>query len=381
MTTGEWPRAIYLHIPFCRQRCHYCDFATGLGTPALIEEYVQVLCQDIARTPQADQPIETIFFGGGTPSLLAAEQVQRIMTALEQRFQILPSAEISLEANPGTTQLSHWWGYRAAGINRVSLGVQAFQPHLLQVCGRVHGVSEVYDTLADLRQVGLTNINLDLIFGLPDQTLSDWQESLTAVLEIAPPHVSLYDLTLEPGTRFGRRYQPGSRPLPPEEDTVTMYLEARSRLLAAGYEHYEVSNFARPGYACRHNRVYWLNQSYYGLGMGATGYVQGVRRENPKTLHGYFRAVREGTEPGPEPESLEDQWLNTLMLGLRLQEGLDLAVLRYRFGASRVDDALRVLAPYGDQGWLTWEDGRLRLIPPQGWLWINTILLALWPDD
>jgi putative oxygen-independent coproporphyrinogen III oxidase len=377
-TASAYPQALYIHIPFCRQRCHYCDFATGLGTPALIAEYVDVLCEEIRTTPSGSQPLETIFFGGGTPSLLTGEQLQQIMAAVREHFTVHSQAEISLEANPGTTSLEQWSAYQAAGINRVSLGVQAFQPHLLQACGRLHGVAEVYSTLADLRQVGLNNINLDLIFGLPQQTLADWQESLQAVLGIAPPHVSLYDLTLEANTPFGRRYQPGSRPLPTEAETVEMYLLAREVLTQAGYEHYEISNFAQPGYACRHNHVYWRNQSYYGLGMGATGYVLGIRRENPRTLHGYFREIRTGIRPQPAPETLEDQWFNTLMLGLRLQEGLDLNTLGLTFGWERVAQALARLAPYHRQGWVSWEQGRLRLLPPQGWLMANTVLLALW---
>lgn len=374
----DYPRAIYLHIPFCRQRCHYCDFATGLGTEAQIAEYVQVLCQEIAATPTGEQAIETIFFGGGTPSLLSGEQLQRIMDSLRQHFRIDPQAEISLEANPGTTSLDNWYAYRAAGINRVSLGVQAFQPHLLRLCGRLHGVEEVYATLADMRQAGFSNFNLDLIFGLPEQTLADWQASLEAVLEIAPPHVSLYDLTLEPNTPFGKRYRPGSRPLPSEEETVAMYVMARQVLLAAGYEHYEISNFAWPGFACRHNRVYWGNQSYYGLGMGATGYVRGVRRENPRTLSAYFQEIRSGIRPQPQPETEQDHWLNTLMLGLRLQEGLNLATLQATFGSARVEQTLERLQPYQQRGWVSWEQGWLRLLPPQGWLMANEVLLALW---
>jgi len=378
ITASAYPEALYIHIPFCRQRCHYCDFATGLGTATLIAEYVDVLCEEILGTDTSHQPLTTIFFGGGTPSLLTGEQLLQIMTTLRRHFRVDPQAEISLEANPGTTSVENWTAYRTAGINRVSLGVQAFQPHLLQACGRLHGVKEVYSTLGDLDQVGLANVSLDLIFGLPQQTLADWRESLDAVLAIAPPHVSLYDLTLEANTRFGKIYQPGSQPLPTEAETVEMYLMAREVLMAAGYEHYEISNFAQPGYTCRHNRVYWRNHSYYGLGMGATGYVHGIRRENPRTLHGYFAEIRTGSRPQPQPETPEDQWLNTVMLGLRLQEGIDLQALGTTFGWERIDQTLRRLTPYQQQGWVSWEQGWLRLVPPQGWLMANTILLAIW---
>jgi oxygen-independent coproporphyrinogen-3 oxidase len=374
-----WPDAAYLHIPFCKQRCYYCDFATGLGTAVLIEQYVQVLCQEIDQIPMESSLLQTIFFGGGTPSLLSASQLERILSHLSARIPFAADIEVSLEANPGTLTRSQLADYKTAGINRISLGVQAFQAKLLALCGRLHGVEEVYQTLEDLAAVGLDNINLDLIFGLPTQTLDQWQESLTALLEIHPPHVSLYDLTIEPGTRFGRLYHPGEQPLPDDTITVEMYLLARSCLTSAGYEHYEISNFAQPGFHCRHNRVYWENRSYYGLGMGAVGYVQGKRIHNPKTLHAYFEQVKSGRIPETPLTTVAEHWMDTLMLGLRLQEGLDLDTLITTFSAAKVADALRKLDPFYQRGWVNWDQGRLKLIPPEGWLFSNTILAELFP--
>ncbi len=379
-----WPEAAYLHIPFCRQRCYYCDFATGLGTPELIETYVQMLCREIDspwryRHLAGDpQPLTSIFLGGGTPSLLHEEQLERILATLRKRIPFHPNCEISLEANPGTLTLEQLAGYRALGVNRISLGVQAFQPELLAACGRLHGVEEVYETICNLRAVGLNNFNLDLIFGLPYQTLSHWQESLQALLEISPVHVSIYDLTLEPGTKFGRLYRPGEAPLPTEEMTVEMYLMARQQLTQAGYSHYEISNFARPGFQCRHNRVYWENRPYFGFGMGSVGYEGGRRIHQPKTLHDYFEQVKAGILPLPPVTSPEEAWMETVMLGLRLEEGLDLARLQADFGSSKVEQALKRLNPYFEKGWASCEGGRLRLIPPQGWLFSNTILQDLW---
>lgn len=372
-----WPQAAYLHIPFCRRRCHYCDFATGLGTADLIETYVGWLCQEIQRAPMGGGPLETIFFGGGTPSLLTAEQLQRILSALEQRVGWSQTAEISLEANPGTLSRERLAGYRAAGINRVSLGVQAFQPELLALCGRMHGVAEVYEALEDLRQVGVENFNLDLIFGLPHQTVDQWQESLDAVIQIRPRHVSLYDLTVEEGTRFGRLYRPGDQPLPTEAETVAMYRMAIAALTGAGYEHYEISNFALPGSVCRHNRIYWENRSYYGFGMGAVGYVQGRRLHQPRKLHDYFEQVKSGQGPQGSIETHGERWMDTVMLRLRLREGLELQPLRMEFTSTWVDRALELMQPYRHQGWVDWDRQRLWLIPPEGWLHSNTILATL----
>lgn len=378
-----WPEAAYLHIPFCRQRCHYCDFATGLGTRELIETYVQRLCQEIGgayryRHLAGDpQPLTSIFFGGGTPSLLTVEQLGRIWAQLRERIPFHPDCEISLEANPGTLTREQLAGYRDLGVNRISLGVQAFQAELLAACGRLHGVEEIYEAVADLQAVGFENFNLDLIFGLPYQTLEHWQESLQAVLEINPTHVSVYDLTLEPGTRFGRLYRPGEAPLPSEETTVAMYLTARELLTQAGYIHYEISNFARPGYACRHNRVYWENRPYFGFGMGSVGYEGGRRIQQPKTLHAYFEQVKAQVHPLPPPASAEEIWMDTVMLGLRLQEGLELATLQERFGSRKVEQALQRLDPYFEKGWASCEAGRLRLVPPEGWLFSNEVIEEL----
>ena len=371
------PDAAYLHIPFCRRRCHYCDFATGRGTPDLIERYVSALCQQIEQLPQSAVALQTVFFGGGTPSLLSPQQLQRILEALFERQPLAANAELSLEANPGTIDRAKLSGYRAAGMNRISLGAQAFQPELLAACGRLHGVEEIYRAVDDLQAVGFDNFNLDLIFGLPEQTLADWQASLAAVVAIAPPHVSLYDLTIEVGTRFGRLYQPGDAPLPSDADTVQMYRQAIATLGAAGYEHYEISNFARPGAQCRHNRVYWENRSYHGLGMGATGYVGGQRYEQPRHLADYFQEVAAGRFPTAPETSAADRLVETLMLGLRLQEGVSLIQLETQFGSEAIAIVLATLQPYRDRGWIKVAGDRLQLIPPEGWLFSNSILVDL----
>ncbi|MGK7912882.1 MAG: radical SAM family heme chaperone HemW [Synechococcus sp.] len=371
------PTAAYLHIPFCRRRCHYCDFATGRGTPDLIERYVQALCQQIQQVAGECPPLKTIFFGGGTPSLLTGEQIQRILDSLRDRCRIANNAEVSLEANPGTVSLRSLQQYRSAGINRISLGVQAFQPELLEACGRLHGVYEVYQAVSDLKAAGFGNFNLDLIFGLPHQTINHWQYSLEEVIRLAPTHVSLYDLTIEQGTRFGRMYQPGSQPLPSDGDTVDMYRMAIALLTQAGYNHYEVSNFAQTNHQCLHNRVYWENRSYHGLGMGATGYVDGRRYEQPKTLAEYFSSIEKGQLPRAERVSEREQLLDTLMLGLRLREGLSIAELSAVFGKTTLDAIRTTVADYQQKGWVEEHKGRLRFVPPDGWLFSNSILVDL----
>lgn len=373
----DWPHAIYVHIPFCRQRCYYCDFATGLGTSDLIETYVQVLCHEIELIPVDGQPIKTLFFGGGTPSLLSAGQLDRILQALQARLLFAPDIEISLEANPGTVSREQLAGYRAAGVNRISLGVQAFQLDLLKLCGRLHGVNEVYQTIEDLVAVGLTNFNLDLIFGLPHQTLDHWQASLTEVKKIQPRHVSLYDLTIEAGTAFGRRYQPGATPLPTEAETVLMYKLARQELLGSGYDHYEISNFAQPGYACRHNRVYWKNQAYYGLGMGAVGYIHHCRVHHATKLYDYFQTIKSKQLPVAPPVSLQERWQDTLMLGLRLQEGLSCTELADQVPKTWLELTLDSLKSFQSQGWVEWDQQRLWLTQPEGWLFSNDLLATL----
>jgi oxygen-independent coproporphyrinogen-3 oxidase len=201
------------------------------------------------------------------------------------------------------------------------------------------------------------------------------------VLEIRPPHLSVYDLTIEAGTKFGRLYHPGFSPLPSEEDTVQMYLLAIQALTAAGYEHYEISNFALPGSQCRHNRVYWENRSYYGFGMGAVAYVQKRRIHQPKTLHDYFQQVQKQISPSADLTTQQEEWQDTVMLGLRLREGLQLDCLRAQFSDQRVEAALDRLEPFRQQGWISWSEGRLRLMPPQGWLFSNTVLATLFDLD
>ncbi|MDX2241290.1 MAG: radical SAM family heme chaperone HemW [Leptolyngbyaceae cyanobacterium bins.302] len=421
------PQSAYIHIPFCRRRCFYCDFpiaVVGDKPPAgnadringsnskTIAHYVDVLIQEIRLSLQWDEPLETIFLGGGTPSLLSVEQLTWILDTLEQQFGITTHAEISMEIDPATFDLAQVKGYRLAGVNRVSLGVQAFQPELLQLAGRSHTVEDVLVAVDLVHEAGFTNISLDLISGLPHQTLDQWEESLEKAIALSPSHISCYDLIVEAGTPFSRQYKPGISPLPSDELAAEMYRTAQRLLTANGFEHYEISNYAKPGYQCRHNRVYWENRPFYGFGMGATSYLNNERFARPRKTWEYYEWVEvqgKGREtatdvgaglsrelgnqqiPPPNPPLQETgDLLDTVMLGLRLAEGLSLAELVAIFGEAAIDRLLKRLQPYTEAGWIEVvpasqvepvpSSGRLKLTDPEGFLFSNVVLTTIFEE-
>ncbi|MGF1496886.1 MAG: radical SAM family heme chaperone HemW [Elainellaceae cyanobacterium] len=426
LSVSDETRAAYVHIPFCRRRCYYCDFpiavvgdrpplptqATedGHGSGA-IAQYMDILAAEIQATPPAGPALTTVFFGGGTPSLLSAGQLGMLLEVLAHQFGIAADAEISMEVDPGTFQKRQLQGFKAAGVNRLSLGVQSFEADLLAACGRTHTPQDVTAAIALIHEVGIPNFSIDLISGLPHQTLERWQKTLATAMAIAPPHLSIYDLTVEPGTAFHRWYGAGQSPLPPDETTAEMYRLTQRLLTANGYQHYEISNYAKSGYPCRHNRIYWENRPYYGFGMGATSYVHRQRFSRPRTQSGYRQWVqsyiaargRIGCPLTPAPEML----LDTLMLGLRLADGLKLAELGQHFGPSCLKAVQLALKPFHNRGWveiwdpqqgreLLWEaiaappfpNARLRLTDPEGFLFSNEVLSSLFnaledwlPDD
>ncbi|BAT54089.1 coproporphyrinogen III oxidase [Nostoc sp. NIES-3756] len=385
---SSFASSAYIHIPFCRRRCFYCDFPISVvgdrqrgETSVTISKYIDILCQEIDITPISGQPLKTVFFGGGTPSLLSAEQLQKILAILDRRFGITSGAEISMEVDPGTFDLAHIKDYSSVGVNRVSLGVQAFQEELLKAAGRSHSVKDIFAAVDLIHQVEIPEFSIDLISGLPHQSLDQWQDSLNTAVKIAPTHISIYDLTIEPGTAFGRYYKPGDQPLPTDETTVKMYQMGQQVLTTAGYEHYEISNYAKPGHQCQHNRVYWENRPYYGFGMGAASYIEGKRFTRPRKTKEYYQWVEHLiTNHGVidwEVTPKEDVLLETLMLGLRLAEGVSLAKLTEEFGEDKIQEIHQCLQPYFQQGLVQVADGRLRLTDPEGFLVSNVVLADL----
>jgi len=390
------PTAAYIHLPFCRRRCYYCDFPIsvvgdrGNAGGIMIEEYITALIKDIQLTPATKQPLNTVFFGGGTPSLLSPSQLGKIIKAIALQFGIASDAEISMEIDPGTFDRDRLQGYLDVGLNRFSLGVQSFDEELLKVCGRSHTLGDVMQSIEIFQQLNIDNFSLDLISGLPHQTLEHCQTSLERAIAISPKHLSCYDLVLEPVTAFGKQYQPGETPLPNDIDTAEMYRLTQKTLTQAGYQHYEISNYAQSGYQCRHNRVYWENKSYYGLGMGAASYVAGKRFSRPRTRREYYAWLESGAVVDAPAIEASDYLLETLMLGLRLAEGVDLT--QFDRDIQRV--ILDCMQPYYKRQWLEIIDScdrpidlnydptkeisaRMRLSDPEGFLFSNTVLATL----
>lgn len=396
------PTAAYIHIPFCRRRCYYCDFPIsvvgegGKSSSKMIEDYLAALTKEIQLTPCHQKPLTTVFFGGGTPSLLSPSQLDQIISAIACQFGIASDAEISMEIDPGTFDRDRLFGYLAAGVNRFSLGVQSFDEELLKICGRSHNLAEVMQSVEIIQQLGIKNFSLDLMSGLPQQTLAHCQRSLEQGIAIAPQHLSCYDLVLEPVTTFGKKYQPGKTPLPKDDDAAQMYRLTQQILTTAGYEHYEISNYAQPGFQCRHNRVYWENKSYYGFGMGAASYVGGQRFSRPRTRREYYEWLAAGAIIDAPELSRTDYLLETLMLGLRLAEGVDLG----QFNSQIQQAILSSIKPFQKRGWVeitpsnlssdrfldseqqtvTERSNKLRLKDPEGFLFSNQILATLFQE-
>jgi oxygen-independent coproporphyrinogen-3 oxidase len=360
------PLGVYIHIPYCATRCHYCDFNTYRFAAGEARRFLDALALEIDLAAAADsvrgRPICSVFFGGGTPSILAAAQLVDILDRCRTAFVIEGGSEISLEANPGTVDLQKLLAIRDAGVNRLSLGVQAVQERLLRRIGRSHTADDAERAFWMAREAGFRSINLDLMFGLPDQTVADWSASLAWALRLNPEHLSTYGLTLEAGTRLYHEHQAGLLTLPDEETVAAMYALATDLLRGAGFEHYEISNFARPGFRCRHNLVYWELGEYVGLGPGAHSFLDGRRYHNTLLPAAYIRSIRErGTAvAGGEQLSLEMARRERLLLGLRLRDGLDLQAVRETLEVENPEACARV-AGLLDEGWLRVREGRLQI--------------------
>jgi len=369
--------SIYLHIPFCQHRCGYCDFNTYAGLDDLIPAYTRALVAEIRSLPSL--PVHTIYFGGGTPSLLPPPLIERLLHALRDAFDLHPNTEITLEANPGTLSKSYLNALRSTGINRLSLGMQSAQSGELALLERIHDVNDVIDALDWARQVGFDNLSLDLIFGLPDQPLDLWDDTLTQAVGLFPEHFSLYALTLEHGTPLKHQADRGLIPEPDPDMAADMYQLAAAKLSAAGYQQYEISNWAKEPaeiWSSQHNLQYWRNKPYLGLGAGAHGFSGASRTVNVLSPQAYIRRFKDHNvdrtlrfprtpaTASVTPIDRETEISETMIMGLRLtQEGVSAHIFEERFGRS-LDDV------FGDEieglvelGLLTWYANSLRLTP------------------
>lgn len=357
--------ALYIHIPFCVQRCRYCDFASSTGKEALIPAYRHALITELQREEGfwKDARISSVFFGGGTPSLWPANEICRVLEAIMGTGRVAENAEISIEANPGTVDAAKLTAFRHAGFNRISIGAQSSEDRLLKAIGRIHSVAELEQTVSRARAAGFDNLNLDLIFGIPKQTATDWEHTLHWAMSCQPEHLSCYGLQLEEGTPLAKDVALGRVALPSEDEIADMMDLTMKFLPAAGYEQYEISNYSRPGYQCRHNLHYWSAGDYLGLGAGAVSTVGFNRWTNTEGIEAYLESVGSASGPLREGETLtpRQQMAEAVMLGLRLREGVDASAFARRFNISLEDLLGEAIRPLIQDGWLVEADGGLRL--------------------
>jgi oxygen-independent coproporphyrinogen-3 oxidase len=365
---------LYVHIPFCSAICNYCNFNRGLFDAELKEQYVDAVVREIASQAD-DAPADTIYFGGGTPSLLEPVEVAAIIAACRRMFAVTGDAEITLEANPETVTPERLAGFRAAGVNRLSFGVQSFRDEELQRLTRLHSAGRAAEAFRMARRAGFDNISLDLMMWLPQQTIPQWLESVDALIGLAPDHASLYLLELYPNAPLREAMARGKWSLAPDDDAADMYLEAMARLDAAGYEQYEISNVARPGRQSRHNLKYWTDGEWLGFGCGAHSTRRGVRWKNLSSTAEYIAAVASGGQLGVERRvlSAREAMEEALFMGLRLARGIDVNTVKARFGVDVWDIYRRQLEQFLEAGVLIY-DGRLLRLSRAGMLLANEIM-------
>jgi oxygen-independent coproporphyrinogen-3 oxidase len=379
------PIGLYLHIPFCSAICNYCNFNRGLFDAGQKGRYVDALIGEIARAGTAGEvgeagrgerrDADTIYFGGGTPSLLDPADVTRIIRACREAFDISPDAEITLEANPETVDQARLAAFRAAGVNRLSFGVQSFREPELRRLSRLHSADRARQALADARGAGFDNVSLDLMMWLPGQNLSEWLESVDAAIFVSPEHLSLYLLEVYPNAPLKEDMARGKWSQAPDDDAAAMYLAAMDRLDAAGYEQYEISNVARPGRRCRHNLKYWRDGEWFGFGCGAHGTIAGVRWKNVAGTDDYIDRIVGGESTASESRRLSasERLGDALFMGLRLADGIDLEETSRRYGVNVWQRHGAELEPFIAAGVLKRNGSRLALTR-QGMLVANEVM-------
>jgi oxygen-independent coproporphyrinogen-3 oxidase len=373
----QWPRAAYIHVPFCAHHCGYCDFAVVAGQDELVDRYLDALGAELASL-EKPQSVETLFVGGGTPTYLECRPLERLLDTLADWFILGPNYEFSVEANPGTLTAEKVTTLAEHGVNRVSLGAQSFHAAALQVLERDHQPSDVARAVQCLRR-RMDRVSLDLIFGVPGQGVIEWQQDLKQALALQPDHLSTYGLTYEKGTRLWKQKERGQiHPLDEETERV-LYGVALDVLADAGFEHYEISNHARPGRRSRHNQVYWANEAYFGFGLGAARYVRGRRELNTRHLTTYLQRIAVGTSPVCQAEELEPEARarETISLNLRRAEGVERAAFRQQTGYDLEALAGPVLARHRELGLLA-DDGTRVYLTREGKFVADSVVADFW---
>ena len=372
------PLGLYIHVPFCASICGYCHFTRGLSDPALERRYVEAVIREIAA-PKADatSAADTIYFGGGTPSLLAPADIAAMIRACRDAFDVAPGAEITLEANPDSVSADRLAGYLAAGVNRLSLGVQSFRDQDLARLGRRHDAARARAAFGEARAAGFDNVSLDLMLALPGQTREDARESVEGLVALEPEHASVYLLELFPGTPLGDAMALSGAAKPDEDDAADMYLDTMARLESAGLEQYEISNLARPGRQSRHNVKYWTDGEWLGFGCGAHSTVGAERWNNTESVPDYVERIERGASPESARRRLSrrEQLEEALFMALRLVDGVPLDRVRTRYGTDVWREWGERLAPFEEAGLLERDDRRLRLTR-EGMLLASSVMTA-----
>lgn len=355
--------AVYVHWAFCPYICPYCDFAKWVYDERAAARYVQALEAEIERAPA--RPAATVFYGGGTPNAYGAAALVRVFELLRARFALPAGAEASIEVNPDRELTTGFAALRAAGFNRISIGAQSFEPAELRVLGRRHSADDVAETVRRARAAGFANVNVDVMFGVPGQTLASWERSLEAVLALGVEHVSTYGLTIEEGTPYARWQAREPAAFAGDEREAELYALAIEKLTAAGFEHYEISNFARPGFRCEHNANYWRNGEYFGFGVGAASYLDGVRSTHTRDRAAYEAAALAGEAIPGDSENLagDARTGEAVMLALRTSEGVDAGTFRERYGVDVFTHYAPIIAEYAAAGLLVADQRSVRLTP------------------
>jgi len=370
---------LYIHIPYCIHKCGYCDFNSHPIKHDEMDHYIDALVAEMkhyAKIYSNTNIIKTIFLGGGTPTTLTVYQLERILKECVKEFKVAPDAEITIEANPATIDIEQMKSIRKTGYNRISIGVQSFDKTELKLLDRAHGPEEVHSTVHCARKAGFDNLSLDLMFAIPNQSLSSWESNLDKALEKNPEHLSTYNLTIEQGTAFSKLQSNGKLIMPDDDHQLELYKRTIERLTKKGFHHYEISNFARRGKECKHNITYWENKNTLGLGAGASSYMNGTRFKNINLPAHYIRQVKEKKIAVEHSETLEPRQAmgETIMLGLRLLQGISIHQFEKRFQISFINLFRNIISALKEKELVIIEKDYLRL-SQKGLFWADSVIL------